>query len=59
MSRFNLGEYPAIGLAAARRLAETTRHQVKREGLDQNLIRFAKREAAKQEHEPVDPQDDA
>jgi len=54
--RFNLGEFPTIGLASARGLAEALRHQVKREGLDPNLIRQQKREAARQAEPVVDPQ---
>lgn len=55
LTRFNLGEYPAIGIAEARRLAERTRHQVRQEGLDPNQIRQDKRAAAQKEEEKLDP----
>lgn len=55
--RFNIGEFPKIGVASARDLAEALRHQVKREGLDPTLIRQQKREAAMQADQPLDPKD--
>ena len=45
--RYNLGEYPTIGIAAARRLAEATRYKVREQGEDPNKSRQEKREAAK------------
>ena len=45
--RHNLGEYPTIRLAAARRLAEATRYKVREQGEDPNKARQEKRKAAK------------
>ncbi|NNM56501.1 tyrosine-type recombinase/integrase [Acidocella sp.] len=51
--RYNLGEYPTIGIAAARRLAETTRYKVREQGEDPNQARQDKREAAKNPPAPA------
>jgi integrase len=51
--RYNLGEYPQIGIAAARRLAETTRYKVREQGEDPNQARQDKREAAKNPPAPT------
>ncbi len=44
--RINLGEYPNLGIADARREAAATRHKVRHEGKNPNAERKALREAA-------------